>query len=86
MNKRIPQTDEIWLTPFEPHGLVRVVHVYPVVGRRGLVRVLYLHDHYGYKAGTVGDYIVDELRQVSPALLALIPSLQKGKQDEMSEV
>jgi len=69
-----PQPGEYWLTPFEPHGLVRVLEVHPKdeVKHVPWVTVEYMHSHHGYEAGTTGAYYVFELRALTPGLLALL--------------
>lgn len=68
--------DLCW-TPFEPHGLVKVLEIegnHPVVPKR-TVRVQFQHDHVGHAALTKGRYFLDELIPISrggshaPALL-----------------
>ena len=53
------------LTPFEPQGQVLVLELFfpgwPKTKPLALVR--FLHDHYGYRAGSEGIYYLDELTE-----------------------
>ena len=74
MMAKNPQPGEYWLTPFEPHGLVKVLEVHPKTDdlRAAWVDVEYVHSHHGYEAGTTGRYYVFELHALTPRLRAWV--------------
>lgn len=53
------------LTPWEPRGIVEIVEV--EAGNPPTCLVRFLHDHSGYKSGTLGRYYAHELEEHSPS-------------------
>ena len=54
-------------TPYEPRGIVEIVRIDPPTDPPSdpygvTADVLYLHDHYGYPAGTIGTYALADLK------------------------
>lgn len=56
---------DIVRTPYDPTGIVQIVSIDLPTGNDPYgttANVLYLHDHYGYPAGTKGMYQYEDLR------------------------
>lgn len=70
------RVNDYCLTPNEPHGLVRVLEIYPEDPNdpRTFPRALveYLHFYQGYTAGQTNTYILYKLHSVVPELVELL--------------
>lgn len=68
------EVGDIAMTPFEPHGLVKVLSIEPSwwPGHDEVALVEHLHDHYGYPKGNRDYYFRSELKRTDVTLEVVV--------------